>query len=256
MTKFETLEISVDGPVGRLWLNRPDRLNAMSITVLEELKSAAQWFDQQKELRAVIVGGHGRSFCAGADISGFPAPDDPDFRERAGIGREMAAAIEGMRAVTIARIQGWCIGGGLVLVSACDLRIAEKAARFSIPEVDLGIPLGWGGLERLVRDIGPTMTKELIITCREFDAKEARKMGLLNRTVDSDDLEEVVADLADSIAAKARLPVIATKREVNAVAAAMVGLDRNQSDADSLYAAFRDPECQAVREAYVKARGG
>ena len=70
-----------------------------------------------------------------------------------------------MRALTIARIQGWCVGGGLVLAAACDLRLAADTARFSIPEVDLGIPLAWGGIPRLVREIGPALTKELVLTC-------------------------------------------------------------------------------------------
>lgn len=252
---FETLEVNAQGPIGTLWLNRPERLNALSITVLKELALAARWFDEQSEVRVVIVGGRGRAFSAGADLDGFPGVGDAGLREAADAGRIMADALEGMRALSIARIQGWCVGGGLVVAAACDLRVATDTARFSIPEIDLGIPLAWGGIPRLVREIGPALTKELVITCREFDAAEAHAAGFLNRVVPESELDQVVQALAEQIAAKPALPVAATKAHVNAVTAQMVGTMRAWSDADSLIGALIDPECTASREAYVKARG-
>jgi enoyl-CoA hydratase/carnithine racemase len=252
---FETLEVNAQGPIGTLWLNRPERLNALSTTVLNELALAARWFDEQSEVRVVIVGGRGRAFSAGADLDGFPAVGDAGLREAADAGRKMADALENMRALSIARIQGWCVGGGLVVAAACDLRVATDTARFSIPEIDLGIPLAWGGIPRLVREIGPALTKELVITCREFDAAEAKSAGFLNRVVPESELDQVVQDLAAQIAAKPGIPVAATKAHVNAVTAQMVGTMRAWSDADSLIGALLDPECTASREAYVKARG-
>jgi enoyl-CoA hydratase/carnithine racemase len=163
----------------------------------------------------------------------------------------MADAIEGISAITIARIQGWCVGGGLVLAAACDLRVAERGARFSIPEVDLGIPLAWGGIPRLVREIGPALTKELVITCRPFDADEALRAGFLNRVVESSALDSTVHALADVIAAKPAFPAQATKRHVDAVTAGQVGLARSWADADSLLAGLSDPECDAARQRYL-----
>jgi enoyl-CoA hydratase/carnithine racemase len=252
---FSTLEVNVEGSIGSLWLNRPDRLNALSITVLQELAEAARWFDQQKDVRVVVVGGRGRAFSAGADLDGFPALGDSGVREAADAGRIMADALEGMRALTIARIQGWCVGGGLVLAAACDLRVATSSARFSIPEIDLGIPLAWGGIPRLVREIGPALTRELVITCREFDAEEARNSGFLNRVVSENDLDTEIDTLAKQVAAKPAYPVAATKAHVAAVTAQMVGTQRAWSDADSLIGGLLDPECGAAREAYIKARG-
>ncbi len=252
---FDTLEVDVHDRVGTLYLNRPERLNALSTRTLEELALAAHWFDERDEVRAVIVGGRGRAFSAGADLDGFPGIDDRGLREAADAGRIMAEAIEGMRAVTIAAIHGWCVGGGLVLASACDLRLAAQTARFSIPEIDLGIPLAWGGIPRLVREIGPALTKELVITCREFDAAEARAAGFLNRVVAADELEQAARALAAQVVAKPSLPVVATKRHTNAVTAQMVGAMRAWSDADSLIAGLLDPECNAAREAYLKNRG-
>ncbi|MDH4041354.1 MAG: enoyl-CoA hydratase/isomerase family protein [Gammaproteobacteria bacterium] len=252
---FTTLEVAADGPIGALWLNRPQRLNALSGEVLRELASAARWFDTQEDVRVVVVGGRGRAFSAGADLDGFPVAGKAGARQAADLGRLMAEAIEGMRALTIARIQGWCVGGGLVLAAACDLRVAADTARFSIPEIDLGIPLAWGGIPRLVREIGPALTKELVITCREFSPQEAQAAGFLNRVVADTELDAAVQALAAQVAAKPALPVFATKHHVNAVTAQMVGTARAWSDADSLVGGLLDPECSAAREAYASARG-
>lgn len=251
---FSTLEVSVKGPVGQLWLNRPERLNALSITVLRELAEAAHWFDQQSEVRVVIVGGKGRAFCAGADLDGFPDLADARVRDAADAGRIMADALEGMRALSVARIQGWCVGGGLVLAAACDFRVATSSARFSIPEIDLGIPLAWGGIPRLVREIGPALTRDLVLTCREFDAAEAQRAGLLNRVVDAAELDTEVAALAEQLAAKASTPCASTKRHINAVTAQMVGTQRSWADADGLVTALMDAECAQARDAYLKSR--
>ena len=99
-------------------------------------------------------------------------------REIGQLGLRMADAIESMRAVTIAQVHGYAVGGGVVLVAACDLRVAADDAVFSIPEIELGIPLAWGGIPRLVREIGPALTKELVMTCRRFTPAEAKAAGL------------------------------------------------------------------------------
>ena len=183
---FATIETRVSGARGDLVLNRPEKLNALDQRALLELVDAARWFDRQPEVKVVVVSGNGRSFSAGADVSGFAA-EDSCAGAAAGrgriAGRRMAEAIEAMGAVTVARIHGHCIGGAVVLAAACDLRVACDSAVFSIPEVDLGIPLAWGGIPRLVREIGPAMTRELVLTCRRFSAAEARELGLLNRVV-------------------------------------------------------------------------
>ncbi|MCA9986084.1 MAG: enoyl-CoA hydratase/isomerase family protein [Anaerolineales bacterium] len=252
---FNTIEVTLQDGIGELWLNRPDKLNPLSRETLAELVEAARWFDAQPETRVVIVGGRGRAFSAGADLAGFGGPEAAGAREAADSGRRMAEAIENMRALTIARLHGWCVGGGVVLAAACDLRVATESARFSIPEIDLGIPLAWGGIPRLVREIGPALTKELVITCRPFDATEALSAGFLNRVVAETELDGAVRELAVACAAKPVNPVIATKRHVNAVTAQMVGPMRSWSDADGLLAALVDPECVAARLAYMKARG-
>ncbi len=251
---FDTLTATASGRIGRLTLARPDKLNPLSWQCLDEIGRAARWFDDQRDVTVVVVTGAGRAFSAGADLSSFDTRSDITTREVGEYGRKMADALEAMEALAIARIQGWCVGGGLVLAAACDLRLAGESARFSIPEVDLGIPLAWGGIPRLVREIGPALAKELVLTCRPFDATEARSAGFLNRVVADDALDEAVEQLASQIAAKAPLTIRATKRHVNSVTDQMVGTMRSWSDADGLANAFNDEECGDARRAYLAGR--
>lgn len=252
---FEHILVDVDGTIGRLTLNRPEKLNALSGAVLREIADAARYFDEQPDLRVVIVSGKGRSFTAGADLNDSAvrrAADDAgspwlERREAGYLGQRMADALENMRATTIAQLHGYVIGGGVVIASACDLRVASDDTIFSIPEVDLGIPLTWGGIPRLVRDIGPAMTKELVMTCRRFDAAEAKAIGFINRVEPRENLETAVESLATGLAAKPSVPVALTKAQVNA--AAWRGVS-SFADGDLLLGAASAPESAAVAKAY------
>jgi enoyl-CoA hydratase/carnithine racemase len=254
---FETLNVDADGAIGHLTLNRPERLNAMNSTMLRELADAARWFDTQPEVRVVIVCGAGRAFCAGADLKDSSRTEAGGSwlaqRAAAQAGSRMIDAIEGMSSITIASVHGYAVGGAVLLMAACDLRIAAEDAVFSIPEVELGIPLAWGGIPRLVREIGPAMTKELVITCRQFTPQEAKAMGFVNRVVPPDELVQQTAKLAEEIAAMPAVPVAITKEHVNAVTRAMAG-NTSYADGDVLLSAFASPEGIEARKAYVERR--
>ena len=252
--QFDTIEVAVDGPRGRLELSRPDRLNPLSSATLHEIEAAARWFDGFDDLKVVVVSGQGRAFSAGADVSSFGAADPGarSPRDDADSGWRMARAMDEMRAVTVAKVQGWCVGGGLVLAAVCDLRVAARSARFSIPEVELGIPLAWGGIPRLVREIGPALTKELVMTCREFGPDEARAAGFLNRVVDDDALDDTVEELVATLVRMPKLALLATKAHTNAVTESMVSTGRSWADADGLLAGLRDPEGRRSAERYLE----
>lgn len=255
MADFETLTVESDGSVGRIELARPERLNALSRRTLIDLAGAARWFDSRRDVKVVVVAGRGRSFSAGFDLNDFSRPD-PDYsvRDTADLGRLMAEAVTNMRALTIAAIQGHCVGGGLVLAASCDLRVAARGAIFSIPEVDLGIPLAWGGIPRLVREIGPAATKELVLTCRRFGPEEAMQLGFLNRIVDDAELVPEVDGLARSLAAKPGYALRTTKQQVNAVTEEMAGTARNAADADALVFATHDAESREASARYLGQR--
>ena len=280
---FATIAVSTEGAVGRLELDRPDKLNALSTVMLLEIRDAARWFDDQREVKVVVVSGRGRSFSAGADLAAFvgegesvegesvegrsaegrsaegPAIErrgaDRTGRDAADAGRMMADALEAMEAVAIVALHGWCVGGGVVLASACDLRIAADSARFSIPEIDLGLPLAWGGIPRLVRDIGAARTKELVMTGRRFDASEAERIGFVNRVVPADELTSAVDEFAVTLAAKARYALLSIKANANAVTSQMVGAGRAWADADGLELGLHDPEGRAAAQRYLEGLG-
>ena len=255
MSQFETLDVSVSGEIGALELNRPAQLNALSRQTLQDLAAAARWFDSQLQVKVVVVSGQGRSFCAGFDLNTFSTPD-PNYstRDIADIGRLMAEAIFGMNAMTIAAIQGNCIGGGLVLANSCDLRLAEDDARFVIPEVDLGIPLTWSGIPRLVREIGPAATKELVLTCRPFGADEAKSLGFINTVVPKGTVMTAAQELAEQLASKPAYALRTTKQQVNAALEEMVHSRDYASDADIFAFAVHDPESRAVGERYLQTK--
>jgi enoyl-CoA hydratase/carnithine racemase len=256
---FDTIEVAVDGPIGRLTLDRPDKLNPLGTPTLFEIIEAARWFDEQVEVKVVVVSGRGRAFSAGADVGAFltdPAEGGPTPREAADAGRRMADALEAMRAITVAAVHGHCIGGGVVLAAACDIRLAAADTNFAIPEVDLGIPLAWGGIPRLVREIGAAATKELVLTCRPFGAGEAMALGFVNRVVEPGDLDAVVDEMAGVIAAKSSLTLEATKRHVDAVTRAIADPAQSWSDADALVTAMHDPASREVAIRYLEGLAG
>ena len=177
-----------------------------------------------------------------------PAP-----REAADAGRVMADTVEAMRAVTIAAIHGHCIGGGVVLAAACDLRVAAADTNFAIPEVDLGIPLAWGGIPRLVREIGAGRDQG---SGADLPAASPprRPSGWAWSTGSwrPTSWPRASMQLAATLAAKSALTLEATKRHVDAVTRAMADTAHSWSDADGLVTALHDPESRAVATRYLE----
>jgi enoyl-CoA hydratase/carnithine racemase len=246
-------------PVATMLLNRPERLNALSRVLLGEVVDACRWLDATTEIKAVVVRGAGRAFSAGFDLGDFQQLDGEggdrvDPRDSADLGRLAAEALTDVRPLTVAAVHGHCVGGGLVLAAACDLRIASDDVRFSIPEVDLGIPLAWGGIPRLVRELGPAITKELVLTCRPFGAEEALALRFLNRVVPADEVVAAAEALAAELASKPTFSLRATKMHVNAVMNEIAGVGRNANDADTLVAALHDPESREASRRYLRAK--
>ncbi len=247
---FSNLTLDTSEDVARLTLNRPDRLNALSRELLSELIRAAEVIGAS-DARSVVVSGAGRAFCAGVDIAmlseAVEAPSEDQQYADFELGAQMADAIESIPQATVASLHGFVVGGGLVLAAACDLRVAANDTVFSIPEIELGIPLAWGGIERLVREIGPTLTKELVMTCRRFTAQEAKDAGFLNEVVAPELGLGAAEQLASTIASNAGLPIRLTKANV----AEVVSFDTTRDDAGTAMAALTDPESVDAREAYV-----
>jgi len=247
---YETLTIEPDGPITRVWLNRPERRNALNGLALEEIAAAFTELTLHFDSPVVVLGGRGASFCAGADRKDPPAArmargSGAGARERrhaAQLGRRALEAIERCEAITIARVHGHAVGGGLALALACDLRVATATTVFHIPEVDLGIPLSWGAAPRLAAAVGTARAKELILLCDRFEAAAAERYGLLNRVVPEEELDAVVDDWARRLAEKPPWAVHMTKTQFRAYASSVAMGDVTEGDGDLLAAAtFEDP---------------
>ncbi|MGH3874348.1 MAG: enoyl-CoA hydratase/isomerase family protein [Pseudonocardiaceae bacterium] len=249
--------LEVNGPVATLTLNRPQRLNALDRELLAELLDVCRRLDDDHGVRVVVIAGAGRAFSAGFDLDelisdGEPPPRVVEFVER---GRRALEALDRLRPLTIAAIHGHCVGGAVVLAAACDLRIASEDAVFSIPEVDLGIPLALGGIPRLVREFGPALTKELVLTCRPFGPGEARAVGFLNRVVPLERLRGAAAELASTLAAKPAILLEQIKRHIDATAEELASIAQSGTDATALAAALADSDARVTAARYLARRG-
>ena len=257
---FDTLQVQVDGPIGTLTLNRPERMNALSRQLLRELPKACAWFNEQTEVRVVIIRGEGKCFSVGADLHDAVTNQNKEStwverRELGQIGAKMVESIEQLRAVSIAQVHTYAIGGALLLMMACDFRMVAEGTVFSIPEIDLGIPLSWGGIPRLVREIGPLMTKELVMTCRRFSPEEAKELQLINRILPADQLTSACQELAQELAAKPSVPLQITKEHVNSVSQSMGDSGSLYSDGDVLLSILADPDSRKAALAYLDKLG-
>ncbi len=245
---FETLDVERDGPLLRVFLNRPERRNALDTTALEEIAALFSGLATDFSVRAVVLGGRGEAFCAGADRKAPPAAarmaasSDATERERrhaAQIGRRAARAIEETEVPVVARLHGYAIGGGVVLAAACDFRIAAEGTWLQVPEVDLGIPLTWGGTSRLVHEIGAARARELILLCERIDVTTAERWGLVHRVVPTRSLDDTVDDWARRLAGKPEVAVHMTKTQLRAYARAAALGDVSETDGDVLLEASR-----------------
>ena len=251
---YETITATIEHGIGRLTLDQPDKLNPLGTNTLQDIIDATTWFNKEN-VSVVIVSGNGRAFTAGFDLREFTNTDSTG-KDGAVLGREMAEAVDRMKPVTIASLHGYCIGGGVVLASACDLRIASENTTFSIPEVDLGIPLAWGGIPRLVREIGPAMTKELVMTCRPFDAEEAKSLGFINQVVKDADLESQTMKMAEAIRKRPQTVIETTKNQVRAATDDLVSTKNEWVGEMLIAAANKDDAARLVAQNYLNDRRG
>jgi enoyl-CoA hydratase/carnithine racemase len=253
---FESLLLQVDGSLARLRLNRPQKLNALSPALMREVIAASRWLAGLPHLRVLLLGGEGRAFCAGFDLEAMRESRDPMDREATDLGRQMIEAFEAIPAITLAAVRGHCIGGGLLLAGVCDLRMVAEDAHFAIPEMEIGIPLGWGGVPRLIRLVGPTVAMELVLDCTPFDAAQALAWRFVNRVVPTQELDARSLAWAQRLAHRPLNALRATKQRFMAANEALCASGGSEADADALLAAYRDPETLLALQRYMLRRKG
>jgi enoyl-CoA hydratase len=223
---FSTLSLTLENHVATLALNRPERANAMNEAMWREIGEAMRWIDAEPAARVGVVIGHGDNFCAGIDLNMLMAmqgriQDDCQGRQAEKLRslilelQDSLTAIERCRKPIIAAVHGACVGGGLDLIAACDLRYCSSDAYFSLKEVDLGIVADVGVIQRLSKTIGDGHTRELAYTARQFGGEEALRLGLVSQCLaDRDGLRSEVTKIAGQLAAKPPLTMRGLKENL------------------------------------------
>ena len=219
------VEVSKQGHVGIVTMNRPETLNALSSAVFADLLKAFDVVENDEEIYVVVVTGAGRSFVAGADISEMATMNVVEGKNFGDLGNQAMLRLERMEKPTIAAINGFALGGGCELSMSCDIRICADTAVFGQPETGLGITPGFGGTQRLARLVGPGMAKQLIYTAKNIKADEAYRIGLVNAVYPLDELMPAAEKMAETIAKNAPIAVRACKKAINE------GLEAEMDDA-------------------------
>lgn len=238
---FETFDLSIENDIAHICLNRPDKRNSMIPSFWEDLPNVIEEIDSNAKARVIVISSTGPVFTAGMDLNAFTpkqhASSDEAKRERVRHGaafydtarKTQAAfnALEDCRLPVLAAIQGGCVGGGLDMVTACDMRYCTADAFFTIFEINIGMTADVGTFPRLVQQMPEGLVRELAYTGRRMQAEEAMKTGLVNRVFAShEEMLTGVMDIAAEIASKAPLAVYGCKR--------MINYSKDHSTADSL----------------------
>ena len=214
-----------DGMVGIITINRPEALNALNSTVLDELNGCLDSIDTNVVRAVVLTGAGNKSFVAGADIGEMSKLSQIDGEAFGKKGNDVFRKIETFPIPVIAAVNGFALGGGCEIAMSCDIRICSDNAIFGQPEVGLGITPGFGGTQRLARLVGVGMAKQLIYTARNIKADEALRIGRVNAVYPQEELLGVTKKMAVNIAQNAPIAVRACKKAIND------GLDAKMDDA-------------------------
>ena len=213
---YETLLVDVAGSIGTITIDRPERMNAISPTLLDELADAVEALESNDDVRVVVLAGAGdRAFSAGADLSVITEGNAVDVAQISRRGQETFAAVKTCSMPVVAAIDGFCLGGGMELATHADLRIATEDAVFGQTEHTLGLLPGWGGTQRLQRIVGEGRAKEIILTADHYDADTMADYGFLNEVLSENEFEDRVDELAADLAAGPPIAQALTKRAMH-----------------------------------------
>ena len=211
------VELSFDGPVARIALKRPEKLNALDRDMIEALAEAARAIDASRDARAAVLYGEGKAFCAGGDIAawgGLPALEM--WRDWTRAGHRAFEALARLRIPLIAALNGHAFGGGLELAATADIRIAEPGIKLGLPETGLGMAPGWSGTQRLVRRFGPSVVRRMALTGQMFTAEEGLPLGLVDEVTPKGEGLARALSLAADVARRGPVAVQIVKSMINA----------------------------------------
>jgi enoyl-CoA hydratase/carnithine racemase len=245
------IALSLSSPIASLTLNRPEKLNALTVEMLHQLEAHVAALEEAKDVRVVLLTAAGdRAFCVGADIHAWAALGPQDmWRTWIRVGHRIFDRLAALRMPVIAVLNGFTFGGGLELALAADIRLAAEEAQFALPEVGLGTVPGWAGTQRLPAVVGAGRAKQMIFAGERISAARAEAWGLVNEVHPREKLLARARELAETIAQKAPLAVQMTKQLVDgglgrnagvALESLASGLAASSEDAAEGLAAFRE----------------
>ncbi|HTR13741.1 MAG TPA: enoyl-CoA hydratase/isomerase family protein [Roseiarcus sp.] len=211
------VELKFEGPLARLTLKRPEKLNALDREMIEALFDASRAIETSREARVAILSGEGKAFSAGGDIAawgGLPALDM--WRDWTRAGHRAFEALARLRVPLIAALTGHAFGGGLELAATADLRVAEKGVRLGLPESGLGMAPGWSGTQRLVRRFGASTVRRMALAGQMFTAEEALPLGLVDEVVPAGEGLACAEAIAKDVAERGSVAVQIVKAMINA----------------------------------------
>ena len=250
---YQTIRYEKNGNLAIAAINRPEALNALNGTVLQELSQVVAEVENDAEVRAFILTGEGRAFVAGADIGEQNALDVASARKFSQFGSSIFRRIEKLEIPTIAAVNGFCLGGGCELAMSFDIILASEKAKFGQPEVGLGITPGFSGTQRLPRRVGVAKAKELLFSGQMITAAEAEKIGLVNAVYPAEELMNATMEMAKSFTKNAPVAIKYVKASVDR--GMQMDIDGGIALENELYAmCFATEDCKEGLTAFLEKR--
>ena len=258
--EYKNLIVERSGDIAIVYLNRPDRLNALSIDLLHEITTIANDFNEDTQTRVVIFTGKGKNFSAGVDLldpKNAEQIQDPLLLKLRHMktGPRMLRSIYEMNQITIAAVNGYAMGGGACITSACDFRIGAENCFIGYPEVSRAMNLSWVGLPLCVHLIGPARATRMVILAKKENAETLLKWGFLDEVVPEKQLLARALEMAEAYAAQPPVAAQMVKRSVNAISSA---LDRAimHMDSDQYLLATSGEDFKEAIQAFFEERTG
>ena len=250
---YQILHVETKNHIAFITISRPKAMNALNSTFFEEMDSLLDELSGNKEIRAVIITGEGKAFAAGADIAEMSEMNAKEGEEFSSLGQKVFNKIAEFPVPVLAAVNGYALGGGCELATACDVRIASTKAKFGQPEVGLGLIPGYSGTQRLPRIIGKAYAAYLLMTGETITADEALRIGLIQRIVEADNLMDHTIQIAEKIASKGPVAVKTLKSTLSQ------GMEMSFDKAEALESKnfgslFGSPETAEGMDAFLNKR--
>ncbi len=250
------LRVAFEGPVARLTLDRPGKLNALDDGLRRALAGVFDDLEERPDVRVVVLAGAGRAFSAGADLTSTAYPpvegDWSTRRHRTGTWQRLLEQMDRLPQATVVRLHSHVIGGAALLAAAGDIRIAADDTVVRIPELAIGIPLTWAGIPLLVREIGLPLTRDWVMTCRTVEADELLRSGFAQRVVPRSGLDVAVSECVEQLLRVPPGPLAMTRAITSAIGRSSPAMLAGWGDADHQQWAFTEDEYRDAVRAYLR----